>query len=122
MKSLESITTSLEVSKRLDTALKKANIKVEPLFWWVKNNVYSYYGQSWIEYPFDTYLALTASEIDNILPEMVFGHYIMTYKQDGEYYCIVRKDEISHIKFKGETLQDANGEMLCYLADNELLK
>lgn len=137
---LKKIVTSLEVSKKLDIALKKAGIKVEPLFWWSKDfegNTYSLesYRGKWAEdmVQEDTYYsALTASEIGEILPEM-----IITNEMNGEFGLTIFKRSIEENKYCWEvsyeredkllvliiedTLQDTMAEMLCYLLDNGLL-
>ena len=76
MKPLESITINLELSNRLDVLLKKAGIKVEPLFWWTKDDKkyvvrdYKVIGGSDRNGEYfepKNYPALTASEIGVIL-------------------------------------------------------
>jgi hypothetical protein len=123
MKTLESITTSLDVSKKLDTALKKANIKVEPLFWWVdkfpvfndkeriatdselktrlEDSPLSEEAKKLIK----TYPALTATEIGAILPMVLTSEDMGNAPEYGEMYL-----EIWH---------DSYGWRLTYRNDNE---
>lgn len=132
MKSLESITTSLDVSKRLDVALKKAEIEVEPLFDWceidedewivMRRNKKEYekivkeYGELEGCIP-----ALTASEIGEILSKR------LRYWTDlRKAYCEVMDLTEDIIIPEQRVLNmmeqpDIGGEVIIYLADNGLL-
>lgn len=120
---MEKIVTNLELSKRLDAALKKAGIEVEPLFWWtridgadnryyISNNYHNgkFFGAKCFQYP-----ALTASEIGEMLSLIELTW--MLERHTKEYRAGRLEEQLS----SGQTLTDTLGEMLCYLLENGLL-
>lgn len=135
MKTLESITTSLEVSKKLDKALKSAGIKVEPLFWWCYDYMLS--GKKYkdmrcsvidnellpitISYKKNEHIpALTASEIGAILSKVKYWSELrLAYVNVMD----LTEDLIIPEQMMMNAMEqpDIGGEMLCYLIDNGLL-
>jgi len=132
MKTLEAIVTSLEVSKKLDVALKKANIKVEPLFWWIRFTDCPDGSKHWIlkDYKLiggiDHIPALITSEIGEVIyNEHHIGH--IKYHEIRKAYLEVM--DIEERFFIPEQMMlnameqpDIGADMLCYLIDNQLLK
>jgi len=125
---LEKITTSLEVSKKLSVALKKANIKVEPLFYWVRSNSMGseriYILESDRCSNFDegnSWKALTASEIGAILSKANYwGELKLAYVNvmDLTEDLIIPEQMMLNIIEQ----PDIGALMLCYLIDNNLIK
>lgn len=143
---LEQIVTSLEVSKKLDIAIKKANIKVEPLFWWVRNpdekNFHlsmfrnqeefeesdeycggvgiSSYLEVEIEIAEEFYPALTASEIGEIFYNL--DRYDLFIKAYGDVFNFKGTSWVGEIGIVNLMRKpDMGAEMLCYLINNNLL-
>jgi hypothetical protein len=119
MNSLTQITTNLDLSKRLDIALKKAGIKVEPLFVWADVEGNGDFTE--IQYEndescerYDFIPALTANELKHILKK--------EYNSDG---CISYYDKNKNMYYgaglkgltESEKEEDALAKTLIYLLD-----